>query len=296
MAGHIPVLKEETVDGLSIRDDSTVVDCTLGGGGHAEAILTRLGARGVYLGIDADPKAVEAAERLRTHQADVRFVNANFSDLRAVLDQEELVHADALLADLGWRSDQFEEGGKGFSFAADEPLLMTYGNPETYVFTATDIVNDWEETSIADVIYGYGEERFARRIARAIVEAREERPIETARELAEIVISAVPGPMRHGRIHPATKTFQALRIAVNDELGVLRNLLKDSMDILAPSGRMAIISFHSLEDRIVKQFFQEAARSGVARLVTKKPITASREELLANPRARSAKLRIIEKN
>ena len=145
------------------------------------------------------------------------------------------------------------------------------------------------------MIYGYGEERSSRRIARAIVAARSKGPIKTARELAEIVASATPGPMRHGRIHPATKTFQALRIAVNDELGVLKNLLRDGLEILAPNGRMAIISFHSLEDRIVKQFFLEAVRSDIATRITKKPITPSREELLANPRARSAKLRIIEK-
>ena len=295
MALHIPVLKREVVEGLAIKDDAVVVDCTVGGGGHAEAILARLSARGAFIGIDADPHAIEAAEHLKTAAADVRLVNANHSDLSAILAREGIGTVDAILADLGWRSDQFIDSGKGFSFTTDEPLVMTYGNPETYVFTAHDIVNDWEESSIADVIYGYGEERFARRIARAIVATREDHEIVTARELAEIVSKAMPPPMRHGRIHPATKTFQALRIAVNDELTVLKNLLKDGMVALNPGGRMAIISFHSLEDRIVKQFFQNESTTGNGCILTKKPITATREELQANPRARSAKLRIIEK-
>ncbi len=181
--GHVPVLLGETVSVLSLRSDSTVIDCTLGGGGHARAILEILDERGTYVGIDADPVAIERQQELERHRAEVRLVNDNFSNIKAIVDQLEK-RPDAILADLGWRSDQFEDGGKGFSFQKDEPLLMTFGDPERHVFTAKDVVNDWEETSLADVIYGYGEERFSRRIAKAIVSAREAGTIETSAQLA----------------------------------------------------------------------------------------------------------------
>lgn len=293
---HKTVLLKEAVEGLALKEDSVVVDCTLGSGGHASAIIEQLGPKGIYIGIDADRSAVEAAkERFKAVVPQTHFVHANFSKVKSVVEELGLPAPTAILADLGWRSDQFEAGGKGFSFAADEPLLMTYGEPGSYTFTAYDIVNDWEETSIADVIYGYGEERFSRRIAKAIVEARTKQPIKTAKELAEIVRSAVPGFARQGRIHPATKTFQALRIAVNDELGALKTLLNDGFVLLAPAGRMAIITFHSLEDRIVKQFNRDKKHDHLAEMINKKPITAGSEELQENPRARSAKMRIIEK-
>ncbi len=294
MQKHITVLLNEAVENLALKPDSVVVDCTLGAAGHAKRILEELGSEGIYLGIDADESAVTAARKLlKDAKAKIILVNDNFSNLSEIVTSLPK-RPTAILADLGWRTDQFEDGQKGFSFSANEPLLMTYGDPEKHLFTASDIVNDWEEESIADVIYGYGEERAARRIARAIVEARAEKPITTAKELSDIVEKAIP-PRGHSRIHPATKTFQALRIAVNDELGVLKKLLEDGFLALRPGGHFAIISFHSLEDRLVKNFFRDLATQKKAERITKKPITPSTEEQKENPRARSAKLRIIKK-
>jgi len=291
---HITVLKEEAVNSLTLNSNSVVVDCTLGAGGHAAEIIKHLDKSGVYVGIDADITAIDSLESLKKSACTVHLVHSNFSQLTEVLEKLEL-KPDAILADLGWRSEQFEDVAKGFSFNKDEPLIMTYGNPESHVFTAGDIVNDWAEESIADVIYGYGGEQFSRRIAKAISIARKEADITTAKQLAGIVEDAVPGFYRKGRIHPATKTFQALRIAVNDELGVLRTLLQDGFDSLASDGKMAIITFHSLEDKIVKEFFREIARDEKGVRITKKPIIATDEELKSNPRARSAKLRVVQK-
>lgn len=289
---HIPVLKEETINSLKLSPSSVVVDCTLGVGGHAEMILNDLGPEGVYVGFDVDPTAIEAVEgKFKGKQ---HLVCSNFSNIKDELEQLQL-KPNAILADLGWRSEQFTQGGKGLSFNDDEPLIMTYGDPSTYTFTAHDIVNDWDEESIADVVYGYGEERAARRIAAAIVSARENTEIKTSGQLAEIVKDAVPKFRHKLRIHPATQTFQALRIAVNDELGVLDTLLTDGFEILTSGGRFSIITFHSLEDRIVKKFFKTKTHDQEGVLVTKKPITASEKELAQNPRARSAKLRTIEK-
>lgn len=294
MKRHVSVLTQEVQDGIARSPDATIVDCTFGSGGHAAALIRTLDHRGTYLGIDVDQSALDAAQDLTKSPATVRFVCDNFRNIAAILAREALTPT-AILADLGWRSEQFEEGSKGFSFKHDEPLVMTFGDPEHYPFTAHDIANVWEEESIADIVFGYGEERFARRIARNIVAAREEGEIKTSGQLAEIVTRAVPAPFRHGRIHPATKTFQAFRIAVNDELGALKQLLTDGFEALEDGGRLAIISFHSLEDRIVKQYFSVLAHDQRAQVITKKPITASDEEQSANPRARSAKLRILEK-
>ncbi len=291
---HITVLKTEAVEALSLKSDSVVFDCTLGSGGHAREILKHLGKPGVYVGLDADITAIEKVTLPETNGARVELINRNFSEVKAAAVELALTPT-AILADLGWRTEQFEEGNKGFSFNQDEPLLMTYGNPEDYIFTAYDIVNEWREESIADVIYGYGEETAGRRIARAIVTARKKHPIKTAKELADIIVDAMPAARKHGRLHPATKTFQALRIAVNDELGVLKTLLEDGFELLKSEGRLAIISFHSREDKIVKEFFKDKVKTEVGRLVTKKPIVPSREEEVQNPRSRSAKLRIIEK-
>jgi 16S rRNA (cytosine1402-N4)-methyltransferase len=208
---------------------------------------------------------------------------------------------NAILLDLGISSDELENSGRGFTFQKDEPLLMTMGDPAKYPFTAATIVNSWKEEDIANVIFGYGEERYARRIARAIVTYREKKIIETSGELAEIVKSAVPrfGRSFNGRpakIHPATKTFQALRIAVNDELGALKEGLTKGYERLAPGGKMVVISFHSLEDRIVKNFFKALADDSNAKIITKRPIIASPQEIAENPRSRSAKLRILQKN
>ena len=290
---HISVLTKEIVDGLNLRPDSAVVDCTLGAGGHARAILTELGAKGIFVGIDTDESAIKAAEGLKESATEVHLICGNFRNIKSILSGLTITPT-SILADLGWRSEQFEAGGKGFSFHSDEPLLMTYGDPKDHTFTATDVVNTWDESSLRDIIRGYGEERHAGRIAKAIVEGRKQQLIETAKELADLISESVPASYRRSRLHPATKTFQAIRMAVNDELGALKELLEDGFALLAPGGRMAIISFHSLEDRLIKNFFRDRAKAKEAHLITKKPITASEPELTTNPRARSAKLRILE--
>lgn len=293
---HITVLKNEAVDGLALTPRSIVVDATLGAGGHAAAILNQLDSTGTFIGIDADATAVALLNELTTkNNATVHLEVSNFSELGSVLDRLGITEVTAILADLGWRTDQFTDGNKGFSFSADEPLYMTYGNVEDYAFTASDVVNSWAESDIANVIYAYGEERYSRQIAKAIVLARYKHKITTAKELATIIESAVPGSYRNGRTHAATKSFQGLRIAVNDEFAVLEKFLASAWTHLASGGRLAVISFHSLEDRIVKHTFKQFAADKAGLILTKKPIVASREELLSNPRARSAKLRIIQK-
>lgn len=291
---HISVLKNELISVLAIDDSSVVFDCTLGVGGHARSILEKLGAKGVYVGIDADGVAIDEQQPLKKHKASVHLVNDNFANIKTIAERLQLI-PDIIFADLGWRTDQFEDGNKGFSFTKEEPLLMTFGCSDKYLFTAHNIVNEWEENSIADIIYGYGEERYSRRIAKAIIDARDKSEIKTSKQLADIIFDSVPTFYRKGRIHPATKTFQAIRITVNDELESLKTLLADGFEILSPGGRMAIISFHSLEDRIVKQFFNNHYKDQTALRLIKKPITASIEEKVFNPRSRSAKLRIIEK-
>jgi 16S rRNA (cytosine1402-N4)-methyltransferase len=294
---HITVLQSEAVSALELSPNYIVVDATFGAGGHGKLICEQLGKEGVYIGIDADATAfAENTLEDRSNGPRVHLVNDNFANLNNVISSLHIKEVDAVLADLGWRTDQFTDGGKGFSFNGDEPLLMTYGDPEKYTFTAYDIANSWEEENIADVLYGYAEERHSRRIAKAIVEARRSGEITTSLQLANIIEEAVPHFYRKGKIHPATKTFQAMRIAVNDEFGTLETFIKQALNHLAPQGILAIITFHSLEDRIVKLRFREYAQTDSFQILTKKPIVASREELLQNPRARSAKLRVIQKN
>lgn len=293
---HITVLKEVAVETLALKEDSIVIDGTYGAGGHAELICSLLSHKGTYIGIDADKTALDQSSlSFRKDGPTIHLINDNFANLTEIIGSLHIKQADAILADLGWRTDQFTDGGKGFSFSADEPLLMTYGDPEKYPFTAYDIVNSWDEENIADIIYGYAEERHSRRIAKAIVEARRRAKILTAADLATVIEGSVPGFYKNGKINPATKTFQALRIAVNDELGTLERFISAALSTLAPGGRLSIITFHSLEDRVVKLRFRDAAKTDDFMLITKKPLTASREELLENPRARSAKLRVIEK-
>jgi 16S rRNA (cytosine1402-N4)-methyltransferase len=251
------------------------------------------------IGLDRDPEALVRAEmKLKGQAHKVILENESFRDLDKVLAKQGVSEVQMILLDLGLSSDQLtpaiEGSGRGFSFLRDEPLLMTMGDPAKYPFTAKEIVNSWEENVLADIIFGYGEERFARRIARAMINYREKKTIETSGELAEIVKMSVPAFYRRGKTHPATKTFQALRIAVNDELGALKEGLKKGFDCLSPGGRMAVISFHSLEDRIVKNFYKEVSQNG-GLIVTKKPIVPGDQEIAENPRSRSAKLRVIEK-
>ena len=296
---HVTVLQQEATAVLNLSEGSVVVDCTLGSGGHAETILSVIGDSGVYVGIDADVSAIEAnADLPARFNARVHLVHENFQNLEDILQTLSVHHVDAILADLGWRMEQFDGSSgiaRGFSFKKDEPLYMTYGNPSDYAFTAQDIVNEWGEADIANVLFGYGQERFARRIAKRIVQQRIHTPITSSMQLAEIITQAIPSSYRRGRTHPATKSFQALRIAVNDEFETLQTLLQSGMRVLAQHGRMAVISFHSLEDRIVKHTFREFVRDHIGVLVHKKPITASLEEQKRNPRSRSAKLRTIEK-
>jgi len=296
---HITVLQHEATQQLNLSKGSVVVDCTLGSGGHAEEILPIIGKTGTYIGTDADITAIAANDHLHSdYEATVQLVHSNFRDIKKVLEELKIDSVDAILADLGWRMEQFDGSSgekRGFSFKEDEPLHMTFGSPKDYLFTAYDIINDWDEEDIANVIFAYGEEHFSRRIARKIVEVRKENEITSSLQLAEIVFQAVPGPYRRKKTHPATKTFQALRIAVNDEFAALRELLSQGMEVLKPGGKMVIISFHSLEDRIVKHTFKEFARDQIGILVHKKPIEPSSQEQAENPRARSAKLRTIEK-
>ncbi len=297
---HITVFKEEVVTALHPKPGAVIVDCTLGSGGHAEAILPHIGSEGVYLGIDADPTALETTRRYLdgTGGEQVQYICDTFAHLPEILANQQIEQVDGIVADLGWRIEQFNgDSGvpRGFSFSADEPLLMTYGDPDTYSFTAADIVNEWREEDIANVLFAYGQERFSRRIARAIVEARQDSSIETARELGELIKDSVPHWYASGRTHPATKSFQALRIAVNDEFDTLTTLIQTGFAALAPGGRMAIITFHSLEDRIVKEHFKTFARDALGVLVTKKPLSPDAHTIKNNPRARSAKLRTIEK-
>jgi len=289
---HETVLLKEAVDALAISPASTIVDTTFGAGGHAAQIVAQLGVSGRYIGIDTD----ESALRHNLNELEnVTLVHGNFRDLHELIKQQNIEQVDGILADLGWRMEQFSGNGRGFSFRHDEPLLMTLGDPSTYAFTARDIVNEWDEHVLADIIYGYGEERFARRIAKRIVETRDDTPIETSKQLSDLIVGAYPAVARHGRTHVATKTFQALRIAVNEELSAVEELVEQGINQLAPNGRLAIITFHSIEDRVVKHAFKAAAAAERGVVLTKRPITASNEELEANPRARSAKLRIFEK-
>lgn len=291
---HETVLLREAVDGLGLSPTDTVVDATFGSGGHSREIAHRLNREGCLIGIDADASALDT-KKLGDVSPQIHLINDNFKNLLNILRSLHINQVDAILADLGWRMEQFSDGEKGFSFIHDGPLLMTFGNPSDYPFTAEDIINDWEEHVLADIFYGYAEERFARRIAKKIVEVRQSTRISSTHQLAAIVEAAYPRVALRSRIHPATKTFQALRIAVNDELTALESFLQDGFAALQSGGKLAVITFHSIEDRVVKHTFRELAQAGLAELDTKKPIVPSEQELKNNPRSRSAKLRIITK-
>jgi len=292
---HIPVLLNETIDSLDIKKGETVIDATVGAGGHSKAICQKIGKDGILLGLDQDKTALKIAkENLAGEKCKVILENGNFRDISALARGKNLRNADKILLDLGVSSMQFGPTGRGFSFLYDEPLLMTLksdiGEDD---LTAYEIINSYREEEIAGIIYKYGEERASRRIAKEIVKARKVKPIATSGELAEVVKKAFPA--KHFKLNPATKTFQALRIAVNDELVALENGLKESWEILSKGGRISVISFHSLEDRIVKNFFKNLSKEKNGVLINKKPIIATREEIKSNPRSRSAKLRTIEK-
>jgi len=289
---HIPVLYNETLAMLSPKPGEVFCDATAGAGGHAKGICGRLGASGRLILIDADADALSLTrERLAACPAETFFFEGNFKDIAHVAREAGVKSFDGILFDLGISSMHLERSGRGFSFLKDEPLRMTLGKEADV--DARDVVNTWSEESLRSIISAFGQERFAARIARAIAEAREKAPIATSRELAEIVARAVP--RKRGRIHPATKTFQAIRIAVNEELLALEHALPEAFALLGPAGRMVVISFHSLEDGIVKRFFREKEKEGTGFLLSKKPVVPAEKEIAENPRARSAKLRGIAK-
>ena len=298
MPEHVPVLLNEVIELLKPKDGDVVVDATVGFGGHARSLCTSIGKKGILVGLDQDGRALAyAREHLGDCPGTLFLEKQSFRTLGDALDRHGIAEAHAMLFDLGISSPQIESSGRGFSFLRDEPLLMTFNDtPQPEKMTARDIVNDWTESDMANVLFAYGEERFARRIARAIAASRDSAPIETSRQLADIVSKSVPSWYRAKKTHPATKVFQALRMAVNDEPDAIREGLSEGFRRLAYDGRMAVISFHRIEDRIVKTFFNELAREGNAKLLTKKPIVPSTDEIIINSRARSAKLRGIQKN
>ncbi|OGL74567.1 16S rRNA (cytosine(1402)-N(4))-methyltransferase [Candidatus Uhrbacteria bacterium RIFCSPHIGHO2_02_FULL_60_10] len=291
---HVPVLLNEVIAGLALAPGQAVVDGTVGLGGHAAAILERTAPDGRLLGLDRDEAALDAARsQLGRFGSRVMLVRASYRDVRRVLLTHAFGPVQAALLDLGFSSLEIDDPTRGFSFRADGPLDMRFDRDQE--LTAAEIVNHESAEELSKMIWDFGEERFSRSIARAIVAARKTQPIVGTLALAEIIGGAVPGWYRRGRLHPATRTFQALRIAVNDELGCLRAALPEFLEALAPGGRLAVISFHSLEDRIVKNYFNEAAEQGRASVLTRRPIVAADEENAANPRARSAKLRLLRK-
>ena len=305
---HVSVLLEECIEGLNIRPDGIYVDGTLGGAGHSSRIAAQL-TTGKLIGIDRDPVALTAAgERLAPFGDRVALVHSNFSEMDSALESLGITGVDGILLDLGVSSPQLDDGQRGFSYMADAPLDMRMNGEDS--LDAKQIVNQWSYEELKRILYDYGEERFAPRIAAAICKRREEREIETTLELVDIIRSAMPASALREKQHPAKRSFQAIRIAVNDELGSVERVMKKAVPLLKPGGRLAVITFHSLEDRIVKNAMAEAAKGCTCprefpvcvcgkkpqvKLITRKPIVSGEEELERNPRARSAKLRICEK-
>ena len=306
---HVSVLKNECIEGLQIKSSGTYVDGTFGGGGHAMEIISRLNGNGRFVGIDQDQDAVENGRaKLEPYKEKAQLVRDNFSNIISIMKDLHIVSIDGILLDIGVSSYQLDTGERGFSYMHDAELdmRMDQRNP----MTAKRIIAEYSEKELADIIKDYGEERWATRIAQFIVAERKIKPIETTGELVEVIKKAVPKGARKDGPHPAKRTFQALRIAVNNELGILEQAIEDMAGLLAPGGRLCIITFHSLEDRIVKQTFHRlehpctcppefpvcvCGKKPTIRVITRKPILPSEEELEFNPRARSAKLRILEK-
>ncbi|HMM20348.1 MAG TPA: 16S rRNA (cytosine(1402)-N(4))-methyltransferase RsmH [Selenomonadales bacterium] len=305
---HTSVLLREAVEALITNPDGIYVDCTLGGGGHSAAITEKLSPKGWLIGVDQDPAAVRAGQaRLSDAACQTTFIRSNFQELNAILDELEIDTVDGVLFDLGVSSHQLDVAERGFSYMQDGPLDMRM-NPEDPL-SALKVVNEYSEERLAGIIFEYGEERWGRRIARAIAAQRSAGPIRTTGELADVIKRAIPAAARREGPHPAKRTFQAIRIEVNNELGILRAAFNGAVDRLKPGGRLCVITFHSLEDRITKQVMQELAKSctcprefPVCVCQTKpkvkvlgKPVPPSPAELETNPRSRSAKLRVAEK-
>ena len=306
---HKSVLLQECIDALNIRPDGIYLDGTLGGAGHSSQIARRLTEGGRLIGVDRDRTALAAAkERLAPYADRVTLVHSNFAEIDAILDSLGIPAVDGMLFDLGVSSPQLDDASRGFSYMADAPLDMRMDKDDA--LTAGEVVNSWPQGELRRILYDYGEERYAPQIAAAICRAREKAPVETTLELVDIIRSAMPAQALREKQHPAKRSFQAIRIAVNDELGELPPMLRAAEDHLNPGGRLAVISFHSLEDRIVKSEMQQAARGctcppefpvcvcgkkPLVKLVTRKPIVSGPAELEENPRARSAKLRVAER-
>lgn len=306
---HVPVLYDEVMEGLNIKPDGIYADGTLGGAGHSSGICERLGAEGTLIGIDRDADALAAAgERLKPYGCRKFLVQSNYSDIKLVLAELGIPALDGALLDLGVSSFQLDNPERGFSYMHDAPLDMRMNASDA--LTAEDVVNGYEERELSRILKEYGEERWASRIAQYICRARAKERIKTTFQLVDIIKAAVPASARREGPHPAKRSFQAIRIEVNDELGGLKKAVEEFIDVMAPGGRLAIISFHSLEDRIVKEIFQKhlnpctcppelpvcvCGRKADIKKITRKPREADERELLNNPRARSAKLRVIEK-
>jgi len=294
---HKPVLLKEVIENLELKEGGIYLDLTLGSAGHSQAVC-KLGLKNLTIvGIDRDLDAIERSSKyLDDCEAKVILENASNVNLKEVLRKHNINHTNAILIDLGISSEQFEISGRGFTFQKDEPLLMTMNKKLTEKdLTAKMIVNTFSKEALADVIYGFGEERYARRIAKHIVEMRRKKEISTTFDLVEIIKDATPLSYHHNKIHPATKTFQALRIAVNSEFVDLPITLNEAFDVLSTGGNLLVISFHSLEDRIVKNWMREREKAGEGKRVNKKPIFPTKDEIENNPRARSSKLRIFKK-
>lgn len=305
---HTSVLLEESIDALAIRPDGIYLDGTLGGAGHSSQIARRL-TTGLLIGVDRDPVALQAAkERLAPYGERVRLVHSNFREINSILSSLQIAQVDGILLDLGVSSPQLDDGSRGFSYMADAPLDMRMNKEDT--LSAYDVVNTWPREELRRILFAYGEERYAPQIAAAIERRRQESPIKTTLELVDVIRGAMPPQALREKQHPAKRSFQAIRIAVNDELAAVDQVMQDAIPHLAPGGRLAVITFHSLEDRIVKNAMQEAAKGctcppsfpvcvcgkkPMVKLIAKKPIVSKDEELQENPRARSAKLRVCEK-
>ena len=306
---HKPVLYQECIENLNIKPDGIYVDGTLGGAGHARGIAERLSSKGILIGIDRDIEAINASrENLKDAQCDIRIVKGNFADIKEILLEQGIDKIDGALLDIGVSSHQLDDPQRGFSYMGDAPLDMRMDRDDSN--GAYDIVNEYEPEELERILKVYGEERYSKRIARAICKKRQEKPIETTGELVDIIKGAIPAPARRELQHPAKRSFQAIRIEVNDELGSLERAVRDYVDVLAPGGRLEIITFHSLEDRIVKEYFNKwenpctcpksfpvcvCGLEPTLKKINNKPIVATRGELDENPRARSAKLRVCEK-
>ena len=288
---HIPVMSREILEYLNLQEGSTVIDCTVGLGGHAEAILEEIGSRGQLIGIDLDRDALDEAEKRLSKFNNYQLVQNNFRNIDSVLAALKISNIDGVLLDLGVSSLQLDEPSRGFSFKHDAPLDMRMD--KDLQLSAFDLVNFLPQENLADILKKYGQERWHNRIAKAIVRDRKKTAIVTTNQLAQLVREVVPS--RYSRIHPATRTFQALRIAVNDELEALREVLNKCVECIKPGARICVIAFHSLEDGIVKHLFRKLAKEGRIDIITKKPLTPSEEEVGENPRARSAKMRTAER-